>query len=42
MNDYKNQSMALKYEIADMVSMYQNKSTGTDAVPVEKIISITN
>jgi hypothetical protein len=43
MEEYKTQSVALKYEIADMVSIYQKSSQGnTDAVPVEKIIAITN
>ena len=34
MHDYKNQSIALKEEIADMVSIYQKSSTHTDVVPV--------
>jgi len=34
--------MALKYEIADLVSVYEKSSANTEAVPVEKIISITN
>lgn len=43
MEEYKTQSVALKYEIADMVSIYQKSSQGnTEAVPVEKIIAITN
>lgn len=34
MNNYKDQSIALKEEIADMVSIYQKSSVHTDVVPV--------
>ncbi len=42
MLSYKQQSEDLKNEITSMVSIYNKSANPSDAVPVEKIIEITN
>lgn len=42
MLSYKQQSEDLKTEITSMVTMYNKTANPNDAVPVDKIIEITN